>query len=185
MERLVKVRLGRKDYLIPHNSSGDRLIRITDHPLDMNKLLVWRQNSGPVSLGREERRAIMVTEATRHRSRIREGERIAGLAYFHGSGDAEVFHFEVLPEFQRKTIGTALMETALKELKGKAWEVSFPLHREWDFYLKRGLKAKGDSGKRRRFSGKVGELGVKPGPVKLRVLWQRSRPRFVKKRGNK
>ncbi len=45
MERkLVKIRLNKKDYLVPLASEefGQRLMRITNHPLDPNKVLVWR-----------------------------------------------------------------------------------------------------------------------------------------------
>lgn len=178
--RRVKVKLGKKDFSIPYVVSGGRLVRITDHPLDSDKLLVWRQRRWPVSLGREEGVGMSVAEATKGRSAIREGGRIASLAYFHGGGDAEVFHLEVLPRFQRKTIGTALVETALKELKGEAREVEFPFHEEREFYLKRGFGTKGKLFGPRRFVGNVRGLGVKPGAVKLKVLWQRSRPRFAK-----
>ncbi len=65
--------------------------------------------------------------------------------------------------------------------KRKIREISFPAHKQEGFYLKRGFrKTKGEMTE--SFEAKVKELGVKPDLIgsKVRVLWQRSRPRLAR-----
>lgn len=68
-EGTVKVRLGKKDYLLPYENWG-RLVRITNHPVNTNKFLVWRkmEGSGPDAL-----HTLTVREASRVGDSLREG----------------------------------------------------------------------------------------------------------------
>lgn len=175
MEGFAKVRLRGKDYSIPSNFFGLKLVRVTDNPLNPNKLLVWRQQVGWGGLGQ---RSLLVHEAKKTKSAIMEGEEIADLVYNilgREQDHCSVWDFKVSPKYRRKTLGTALRETMLQDLKRMGVkEITFPAHEEEGFYLKRGFK-KDEHG---HFTGQMRELGVRPGAVKLKVLWQRSRPRF-------
>lgn len=192
MQGFAKVRIGKKDFLLPYNMWGLQLVRITNHPLDKKKLLVWRQQKGPMGwapsfLQAMKRRSLLVHEAKKSKNMIEETGEIADLIYdIHGK-KVSVWDFKVDPRFRRKTIGTALRETMLRDLKGieGVGEVWFPSHDEAEFYLKRGFKrekAVGYEGKTGKvefgYIGKIRELGVKPAGIKLKVLWQRSRPRL-------
>lgn len=87
----------------------------------------------------------------------------------------------------------------MQDLKARKvnW-IKFPAHKEEGFYTKRGFKKiglgrrglrgaarelasiqPGGTGEFLGFMGRVGKLGVKPKGVKLKVLWQRSRPRLA------
>lgn len=172
--RLVKVRLDKKDYLVPHSAGGLDLVRITSHPLDSEKVLVWRRRHIKRYKVSEDY-DIYVREARREGDELREGKRIADLVYYTSKGrGATAWDFDVSPEFRRKTLGSALLETMLQHLRKEGvGKVSFPGHKEEGFYLKRGFE-KGY----RRFVGDVEKLGVKPAGIKLKVLWQRAKPRF-------
>lgn len=192
--KLVKVRLNKKDYLVPlaNEEFGQRLMRITNHPLDPNKVLVWREEmrkpttttlQEPPSIENLSNRSIVINEAVLAEDRIREKREIADLVYGTLGKIAWAWDFKVEPEFRRHALGTALRETMLQDLKKrKIREISFPAHKQEGFYLKRGFeKVKGEMTE--SFEARVGELGVKPGLVgsKVRVLWQRSRPRLATK----
>lgn len=213
-KRLIKVRLGKKDYLVPLEHEGfgqsasrillphsnnegfeQRLMRITNHPLDPNKVLVWRGEmrkpaagiplQEPPLIENLSNRSIVINEAVLAENRIHEKREIADLIYGTLGKRAWAVDLKVNPEFRRHALGTALRETMLQDMKKRRIrEISFPAHKQEGFYLKRGFrkdfrKVKGEMAE--SFKAKVKELGVKPGLIgsKIRVLWQRSRPRFA------
>lgn len=189
-EKLVKVKLGKKDYSAIYENWAGKLVRITSHPLDKGKLLVWRKDKWPGV----KRYSLHISEAAKQESPffggvVREGPLTVAVAHYDTFGkSASVWDFIVGQGFRRKTVGIALRETILQHLKNEgANDVVFPFHKESRFYLKRGFEVKevpyrqpGVRGTEPRYAGKMKELGVKPKGIKLKVLWQRARPRFVK-----
>ncbi len=180
-EKLVKVRLGRTDYKLPYVSeAGRKLVRITSHPLNPGKLLVWRARAYAVpqeGAGQEYRHLLFAIEAHKAGASIEEEGAIADIIYQRSRRKAYVWDFVVEPRFRRMALGTALREAMMQALKRQGVEeITFPPHKEEGFYLKRGFEKT-----RRGYVGTVKTLGVRPGGIKsLKVLWQRARPRFVK-----
>lgn len=189
MQGFAKVRLGKADYLIPYDAFGLRLIRITNHPLNPRKLLVWRHEREPPHWGEKalRRRSILVSEASKSRDMIIEGREIANLVYdLWGKEKATVWDFKVEPRFRKKTIGTAMRETMLADLKKSGVdEAMFPAeHEEEKFYLQRGFKKMRipmEGYPEMGYVGKISKIGVRPGTIKkaFRILWQRPRPRVA------
>jgi GNAT superfamily N-acetyltransferase len=187
MGKFVKVRLGGKDYHLPHYDEHDgKLIRITSHPLNPDRLLVWRKSSMRFALVDEYN--IVLREATKRGDEILEGMDVANLGcrVFPAEKRAWVWDFFVHPDFREQRLGTALRETLLQRLKEeRIKEVSFPLHKEQAFYLKRGFNAKDVSLPGQyirglypttlksdlsslRYAGGVKDLGVKPKDIYMR-----------------
>lgn len=169
----VKIRLGKKDYLLDFSVDGKRLMRITNNPLSPNRLLVWRREKSEIlaSFGTapSQRVAIRVYNARKEGNGIKEGFEIASLLYDVYSKGASVYHFEVRPSFRGQTLGKALRETLLQDLKSKGtYLVKFPLHAEEEFYTSRGFE-KVTGG----YRGVAKHLGVKPKGITLKVLWQK------------
>lgn len=179
-EKLVKVRLGKTDYKLPYVSeAGRKLVRITSHPLNPGKLLVWRTRAYAVpqeGAGQEYRHLLFAIEAHKAGASIEEEGAIADIIYQRSRRKAYVWDFVVEPRFRMESLGSALRETMMQDLKRQGVkEITFPPHKEEDFYTKRGIEKT-----RQGYRGKLKELGVKPGGIRLKVLWQRSRPRFAK-----
>lgn len=168
----VRVRLGKRNYLLDSSIEGKRLIRITNNPLDPDMLLVWRmEKSGSKDwrTGVSGRNSIRVYNAKKEGNGIKEGFEVASLIYDTYWRGASVYHFEVKPSFRRKTLGKALRETLLQDLKSKGtYQIRFPPHMEEEFYTSRGFERAGGG-----YKGMVKQLGVKPKDIKLKVLWQK------------
>ncbi len=162
----VRVRLGKKDCFLDSSVKGRRLIRITNSPLSAGRLLVWRMERGTLPSGRD---TIRVYHAKQEGNGIKEGFEIASLIYDTYGRSASVYHFEVKPSFRRQTLGTALRETMLRELKRKDIEyVKFPPHYEEEFYTRRGFEKISGA-----YAGVAKQLGVRTKGIKLKVLWQK------------
>lgn len=193
-ERPIKVKLGKKDYLIPRirpveqtvYKIPEKLIRITDHPLDPKKLLVWRKGE-EVEVWPEEPwgrkdRYLSIYEAEKEANTLREGERaIAAMVFFISKNAASeqfahMSHFIVEPRFRRKQLGTAAMETMLQELRREGVkEVTLPPHKEEAFYKLWGFRKISGS-----YHGGVSGLGKHLKGLKLGIRWQHSRPRLAR-----
>lgn len=177
----VLVRIGGKDYSIPHNDRHGKLLIVTDNP-GKGGVLVWRMK-GLEGLGR-----IAVREGSLAEGRISEGNYDAAVAHWYVNRkerSADVWHFLVHEGLRRKTVGSALREVLLRHLRDSGvGEVSFPMHAEREFYEKRGFVAKAKpsigGSQRTGYAGTLKGLGAAPKGIKLKVLWKKARPRFAK-----
>lgn len=179
----VTVRVGRKDYRIPYAEFG-RLAMITNNPSNRRGILVWRLKKTPNNIELALRRGYL------RGGEIREQRKESAIAYasLWGEGKektADVWHYLVSKNLRGKTVGAAMRELLLREFVDMGVEsVIFPYHKEKGFYEKRGLEPLNRSPFRgielMRYGGKISELGVKPGAVKLKVMWKKSMPRFAK-----
>ncbi len=170
----AKVRIGKREYAVPyykHLPLEERLIRVTSHPLDPAKVLIWRQKAGKDTIF--DTYDIFVYEGGKKEGRLEEESIAADLRYriFRAGKSASAWDFKIHPSFRRKALGTALRETMLQHLKKEGIEkVGFPAHAEAEFYTKRGFERVGGG-----FLGYVSKLGVKPAIKGMRVLWQKPR----------
>lgn len=196
----VLVRIGGKDYALPmERREIGKLIMVTAHPDREESVLVWR-------LGKSEKGGMMTARVgVLHGGSVRE-EPSSAVAYYRFIGGAkrgktaEVTHFLVSDSLRRKTVGSAMRELLLREMRDRNVErVWFPFHKEKEFYEKRGFRATDLSKTGRigwlrsgaykelfgvpltealekislmRYGASTRALGVKPGGIKLKVLWK-------------
>lgn len=117
MSKLVNVRIDGREYSILHRDRGNRkLTHITDHPLSPDRLLVWRQKRF-APFKNIAKREIIPYDAEKDGGRIKEERKAATLSYALHGANAVVWHFKVEPEFQRKRIGTALVDALVGEIR--------------------------------------------------------------------
>ena len=191
----VLVRLRKKDYAIPeHRREIGKLIMVTAHPDKKNSVLVWR-------LGKSEKRGMLTVREGLPGERVIREEPSSAVAYYNIAVKvAEVTHFEVADTLRRKTVGSAMRELLLREMRDRnVGYVLFPYHKEKAFYEKRGF-GEADLSKTRkigwlrsapykkifgpeladalekvslmRYGAPMRKLGVRPGSIRLRVLWK-------------
>ena len=178
--RNVLVRVGGKDYRIPQESRWrGNLVMVTENPAEKGELLVWRLDRKP------DYTELSARVGTPSHGRIEERIAEAAVAHYDVYKDTkigDVWHMLVSPKLRRKTVGTAMREMVLRDMRDKgARFVTFPYHRETQFYAGRGMKPvenPSSSPGYVRFGGKMSGLGVKPKGIKLKVLWKKANPRL-------
>lgn len=190
-EKLIKVRLGENEYLIPqrHKDFGGNLIRITEHPLNSKKVLVWRERKEEEEVLRKARltpsalesikgrsrflltkalssvklrtppRSISVYEAAKGLTRIEEGKKIANVSYHAWGKNAFISDFTVDVNLRRKNISSGLLQSVRQNLERRG------IRRIFHESPHRG-------GFYQQLSGK--KTGKGPG-----VLWQRLKSRVA------
>lgn len=170
----VSVTIGKRKYAVPYYKYlplEEKLIRVTSHPLDPSKVLIWRRKEGKDTVF--DTYDLFVYEGSKAGNELQEESIAADLRYriFRGGKSASAWDFKVHPSFRRKALGTALRETMLQHLKKQGIEkIGFPAHAEAEFYTKRGFERVGGG-----FLGYVSKLGVKPAIKGMKVLWQKPR----------
>jgi len=199
--QLVEVALEGGKYRLPYRDEcGGELVRITSHPLDGGKLLVWRLETPFYE--KAIRKNIEIYEATKLFGYIFEKSAVARLHCYisHNTPNlAEVKHLIVDPPFRRRGIGTTLVKTLNSELKrlGDVEFVLFPkAHKEEGYYRSLNID-KTTSDRNFSWAGYRGEVqkiarqaegwwtarfkhGSVRGQNQLLVRWQRANPRFIK-----
>lgn len=193
----VLVRVGRADYEIPHHVKWrGRLVMVTDNPSRKNGVLVWRLERFSQAYN-----ALTVREGSLSHGRITESDEEAAVAHYDvykepKAGSVSVAHYDVYkdskvgdvwhmlisPKLRRKTVGTAMREMIIREIKGAGAEyITFPYHKESAFYTGRGMRPLPNPSQgpgTMRYGGSIAELGVKPKGIKLKVLWKKANPRL-------
>lgn len=163
-----KVKLGKKDYLVPANKPF-QLMRITSHPTAPGMFLVWRQEKGPSHFN------IYVNEAVKGKQKLEERTEVANLFSSIRGNRAAVQDFEVDTRLFGKTLRVALREALIRELRNRAVEeVSFPPYRFEKFYEAAGIKKVEPPFV--GYEGKLGEYKSKAKKIALKVVWQKPVP---------
>jgi GNAT superfamily N-acetyltransferase len=169
MGRKALVRIGRRDYAIPHTDlTGQTLVMVTENP-GKGSLLAWRLRKG------RHEEALSVRRAVRRRGRLDEGRELAAakVSYYEellAGGPkkvADVWDFLVSKRLRRKRIGSAMRELLLREMRDRGAErVVFPYHEEREFYEKMGFGRSGTLMFRDvplvKYAGELSKLGLKP-----------------------
>lgn len=192
----VLVRVGKKDYEVPQETRWHgRLVMVTENPSEKEELLVWRLDRKPfytelsarvgsLSSGKIEER--VETAAVAHYDvykRPKAGS-VSAAHYdvYKDSKIGDVWHMLVSPKLRRKTVGAAMREMIIREMKGAGAEyITFPYHKESAFYTGRGMRPLPNPSQgpgTMRYGGRIAELGVKPKGIKLKVLWKKANPRL-------
>lgn len=173
----ARVKLDKKDYLVPANKPF-QLMRITSHPLNPNKFLVWRQEKSPTRIN------IFINEAKRGKNRLEEEHEVASLESSIKGNRAAVHDFEVDPRLFGKTLRVAMREALVRELKDRnVEEVNFPSYKFPKFYTAAGITE--EKPPFVGYTGRLSEYKPKAGKIALKVVWQRPVPPSRKQKGRR